>query len=341
MTQPNEPAGPSAGGKARAKSLSPIDRQSIARKAAEARWGGPKATHVGDITIGEMVIPCAVLTTGQRVVSQRGFQRAIGTGNPGKKDASEDTSALLQAKNLQPFISRSLADALREPLVYRVPDVGRGGNLWPVAHGINAKLIPEICDVYLKARDAGALHYKQERLAQQADVLMRGLAVVGIVALIDEVTGYQTERARDELNRILEAYIAEELRQWVRLFPDEFFRQIYRLRGWEYKPGNTKGPRFIGKLINRYIYDQLPPGVPERLRELNPSVNGQRRHKHHQFLTDHTGEPHLDRQITVVTTLMRIARDNDDFEALFRRAYPKLGEQQMMRLPTHGGSEEE
>lgn len=118
----------------------------------------------------------------------------------------------------------------------------------------------------------------------------------------------------------------------MRLFPEEFFRQIYRLRGWEYREGNKRGPRYIGKLINRYVYDQLPPGVPQKLRELNPSINGQRKHKHHQFLTENTGEPHLDRQITVVTTLMRIAQNKHDFEALFRRAYPKSGEQQLIRL---------
>lgn len=201
-----------------------------------------------------------------------------------------------------------------------------------VGFGFEATLLPKVCEVWLRARDEGALHHTQVHMAVRADMLMRGLAHVGIIALVDEATGYQADRARDELNRILEAYIAEELRPWVKLFPDEFFRQIYRLRRWDYVVGNTKGPRFVGKLINRYVYNQLPPGVLDRLRQLNPVVSkGQRRHKHHQFLTDHTGEPHLDRQITVVTTLMRVASDQHDFEALFRRAFPRSGEQQLIR----------
>jgi len=334
MNTPEEPHGPSAGGKARADALSAAERSGIAKKAAAARWGGPKETHSGEVTIGSIKMQCAVLDNGQRVVSYTSFQRAIGTGKPGRKEEQGDVSPLLPAKNLQPFISDSLREKLRAPIVYRSRAEGRGGNLvYATGHGLDARAIPEICDVYLKARDAGSLHYKQLHLAKNADVLIRGLAVVGIVALIDEATGYQAERARDELNRILEAYIAEELRPWVRLFPDEFFRQIYRLRKWQYMPGNTKGPRYIGKLINRYIYDQLPPSVLAKLHELNPAVNGQRRYKHHQLLTEHTGEPHLDRQITVVTTLMRIAQDNHDFEALFRRAFPRIGEQQMLRVP--------
>jgi hypothetical protein len=300
---------------------------------------------MGDITIGEMVIPCAVLSTGQRVISQRGFYAAVGASTPGsrKSDIGDgNMPSFLTAPNLKPFISDELT-ASAKPVVYRQqpPDGMRGGGGGALVHGIDAKLIPDVCDVWLKARDAGALHYKQKTIAANAEVLMRGLARVGIIALVDEATGYQVERARDELNRILEAYIAEELRPWVRLFPDDFFRQIYRLRGWEYRAGNTKGPRYIGKLINRYVYDQLPPGVPVRLRELNPVMsNGQRRHKHHQLLTEHTGEPHLDRQITVVTTLLRIAQDNHDFEALFRRAFPREGEQQLIRLQQAADEEE-
>ncbi|MEZ4395178.1 MAG: P63C domain-containing protein [Polyangiales bacterium] len=337
MAPKNTPVDSSAGGRARASALTASERSSIASKAAAARWGGRKATHVGELTIGSLVLPCAVLDTGQRVVSYTGFQRVIGTGNPGRKEEQGDVSSLLPAKNLQAFISEELREKLRNPIVYRAGAEGKGGNvLGYTGHGLEARLLPEICDVYLKARDAGVLHYKQEALAHNADILMRGMAVVGIVALVDEATGYQAERARDELNRILAAYVAEEFRQWVPAFPDDFFREIYRLRGWEYRPGNTKGPRYIGKLINRYIYEQLPSGVLDRLRELNPvTETGRRRHRHRQFLTDHTGDPHLDKQITVVTTLMRVSRDNHEFESLFRKAFPRVGEQQLLRISEH------
>ena len=153
---------------------------------------------------------------------------------------------------------------------------------------------------------------------------MRGLAVVGIIALVDEATGYQAERAKEELSRILAHYIAEELRPWLKTFPDPFFEQVYRLQGWEYRPGTAKRTQYVGKLINKYIYGELPPGVLDELRRRNPTTEkGYRRHKHFQFLTADTGHPHLDKQITVVTTLMRIASDRDEFEELFGRAFSK------------------
>lgn len=291
-----------------------------------------------------MSIPCSVLSTGERVVSQIGFYSAVtgSTSVSGRKTDSGDLPVFLTAKNLKPFISSELADAASSRVLFLPKNTGAargGGN---VVHGIKATLIPQICDVWLKARAADALYQGQMHIAVRAEVLMRGLAQVGIIALVDEATGYQSERARDELNKILQAYIAEELRKWVGLFPEEFFKQIYRLRGWPYQAGNRKGPRYVGKLINRYIYDQLPPGVPEKLRELNPVINdkGQRRHKHFQLLTEHTGEPHLDRQITVVTTLMRISQNREEFEALFFRAFPKAGDQMRIRFDYEKDEEE-
>ena len=184
-------------------------------------------------------------------------------------------------------------------------------------------MLPQVCEIYLEARDDGALYETQEPAAWAADLLMRGLAHVGINALIDEATGFQEVRARDELQRILEAYIQAELRPWVRMFPNEFFGEIYRLQGWEYKPGTSKRTPYVGKLVNKYIYDALPPGVREEVCRLNPRTEtGYRRFKHHQFLTADTGNPHLDRQISTVTTLMRISRDKYEFENLFERAFP-------------------
>lgn len=180
-----------------------------------------------------------------------------------------------------------------------------------------------VCEVYLDARNENVLLPNQRGAAKAAEVLIRGLARVGIVALVDEATGYQEVRARQELQKILEAYVQAEFRPWVRRFPDEFFREIYRLQGWEFRPGTSKRTPQVGKLIRHYVYEQLPDSVLEELDRMNPANDkGQRARKHHQHLTETTGNTHLDRQISTVTTLMRIARDRQEFEDLFERAFP-------------------
>jgi hypothetical protein len=88
--------------------------------------------------------------------------------------------------------------------------------------GYPAEILPMVCEVYLDARDKGALQANQASAALTAYVLMRGLARVGIIALVDEATGYQEVRARQELQPILEAYVQAEFRPWIKRSPDEF-----------------------------------------------------------------------------------------------------------------------
>lgn len=307
--------GASKGGRARAKKLSPEARRESARHAAESRWGRKyeHATHVGTLQIGDRQISCAVLEGGTRVINQSTLLQALGR-NP--KPATVAGVRWFFAANLTQFVPPDLAEGLKEPIAYLMPAGGR-------AVGYKAELLPLVCEVYLDARSEGKVLKSQERAVQAAEILLRGLARVGVVALIDEATGYQEVRARRELQKILEMYVAAEMRPWVKTFPDEFFREIYRLQGWEYKPGTSKRTPFVGHLVNKYVYKQLPEGVPEELASRNPrNEHGNRTHRHHQFLTADTGNLHLDRQISTVTTLMRISDDKHQFEQLFERAFP-------------------
>jgi hypothetical protein len=298
-------------------------RSEIASRAAAARWGDVRvATKTGELRIGNLRLSWAVLEDGKesvRLISQSTFLEALGR-NPEKSRRARGNSAIrapfLLANNLQPFISAELR-AMEDPIAYRVQ--GESSRAW----GYRAEMLPLVCDVYLDARREAPLPRSQVATAQAAEILLSGLARVGILALVDEATGYQETRARNELQVILENYVHAEFRKWVHTFPDEFFEHIYRLQGWEFKPGTSKRTPYVGKLVNKYIYDELPPGVHDELRNLNPRTDkGYRKRKHHQHLTADTGSVHLDRQISTVTTLMRIARDKREFEDLFERAFP-------------------
>lgn len=323
--------GAAKGGKARAKSLTPEQRSDIARYAAEKRWaslgaGLPKETHTGILKIGDKEIPCSVLDNGiLRVFSTRGVSRVVGSRTKGIKGSASVISGgapqlppFLASPAIRPFISNDLMVLLISPVQYRPKHGGR------TAFGYEATLLPKICEVILDARKAGKLKSRQQHLVETAEMLMRGFARVGIIALVDEATGYQADHAKGELTRILEAYIVEELRPWIKTFPDEFFKQIYRLHGWLYPVGSTKRCSYVGKLINKYIYKELPPPVLPELRKLNPvTKGGYRRHKHFQFLTADTGNIHLDRQITAITTIMKVSDDRKDFQGNFNKAFGK------------------
>lgn len=298
--------------------MTPAQRSEAARAAAEKRWGKNyvEATHNGQLIVGDMELDVAVLEDGTRVINQKTIMEALGRSvSTGRHERNNSRPPFLGAGNLVPYFPDGLAD-IYQPIEFRLPGQTISST------GFRAEILPMVCETYLSAREDGALQKSQLPAARAAEVLVRGLARVGIIALVDEATGYQDIRARDELAKILQAYVAPELQPWIKRFPDEFFEQIYRIQGWDFKPGTSKRTPYVGKLINKYIYEQLPPGVLEELRELNPVKDGRRANKHHQFLTSGTGNSHLDRQISTVTTLLRIADDKREFEALFDKAFP-------------------
>jgi hypothetical protein len=277
-----------------------------------------KATHSGELHIGDITIPCAVLDDGTRLITQRGIYGAIGrhgaTGGIEVKDDAQQLPRFLSPSNLRPYISNELECACA-PLKFKP----KGGTS---AYGYKAEILPEICNVYLDARKDKKLKPNQEKFADRCELLLRGFARIGIIALVDEATGYQEDRDREELQKILAAYISEELMPWTKRFPDIFYKELFRLKNWQFSPLSVKRPGYVGKLTNQLVYEKLPKGVLDELRKKNPVIKpGRRKHRHHQFLTENIGNPHLDKHLASVITLMRVAPNWRNFESLFNRAF--------------------
>ena len=142
----------------------------------------------------------------------------------------------------------------------------------------------------------------------QCEILVRGLARVGIITLIDEATGYQDARARDALAKILEQFVAKEFRKWVRTFPIEYYRELCRIRNVDFPTGKSlRLPSYFGHLTNDLIYARLAPGVLSDLRRKNPTVKpGRRKRKLFQWLTEDVGDPRLREHLWKVITLLQV-----------------------------------
>jgi P63C domain len=324
--------GRAKGGVARANALDKSRRSEIASQAARARWDAKAYEHIPLAEFGspdrplrllDAEIPCYVLSDGTRVLTQQGVLLALGRartakGGTGAAMGVDNLPAFLTANNLKPLITRELI-ASTKAIEFRLPTGGR-------AFGYAAELLPKVCNVYLRARDMNMLLPSQKRTAAQADMLVRGLAEVGIVAMVDEATGYQQVRARDALQAYLERFIRKELAAWVSRFPDEFFAELYRLKKW--KPtGSSRRPGVVGIYIRDLVYERLGPGVIEELEKKNPSDGkGRRKHRHHQWLTDEVGHPALAQHMYALVGFMRAEDDWHVFKHRFDRAYPKRGD---------------
>lgn len=316
--------GRARGGIARAEKLTPEERSAIAKKAATARWSEELAEAVcgspdHPLRIGDIEIECYVLEDGRRVLTQSSFLRALGRHRKAAGGDDEQLSPILQGKTLQPFISSDIR-AKSKPIRFSPPSGGR-------ASGYDAELLPAVCEVYLQARDAGALRHQQMHVAKQAEILVRGLARVGIIALVDEATGYQEVRAKNALAQILEQFIAKELQAWVSTFPDDFYRELFRLRGLDYPAYTVKRPRYFGHLTNDIVYKRLAPGVLDELRRVTPkNETGRRKHRYFQRLTQNVGYPKLREHLGSVVTLMKLSRDYKDFERKLDQIHPRFGD---------------
>jgi hypothetical protein len=213
----------------------------------------------GELVIGDISIPCCVLSDGTRILSASGISSAlaINAGSRGSRkykspDKNDGTQypVFINSNTLKPFVDQVFNDGTFEPITYK--DVRQ------VKYGYAAAILPKVCEVWLKARDAGALQQRQLPKAQKAEILMRGLAHIGIVALVDEATGYQEERENNELQKILSAYISEEFMKWQARFPRKFYQEVFRLFGWSYNPMSVKRPGYLGTFTNKFVYEQMP-----------------------------------------------------------------------------------
>ena len=323
------------GGHARAKNLSKTELSSAARKAAQARWDKAKniaqSVYTGDLAIGDMTFPCSVLSDGTRILTQSDFMTGMGmyySGWVAKNRPTEDAAAeiphFLSFKSLKPYVDKHLGDLQSIIVKYRT----ERGN---IAHGIKAEIIPRICDVWLDADEYGKLGTRQKKIAKKARLLIRALAHVGIIALVDEATGYQRERASDALAKILEAFIAKELQPWVRTFPDDFYEQLFRLRGLKYPRDTVKRPQYFGHLTNDIVYKRIAPGVLDELKKTTPKTpSGRHRHQLHRHLTPDLGHPKLREHRVSVVTIMKLSDGYADFKTKIDRIHPRYEETMAM-----------
>ena len=115
------------------------------------------------------------------------------------------------------------------------------------------------------------------------------------------------------------------LAAWAKTFPNEFYEQIFRLRGWQWKGGSTNPPQAVAGYTKDIVYARLAPGIIEELERKNLAVGGRRQAKHHQWLTEDVGHPALARHLHSVITLMRISTGWDQFKLFLDQADPKRG----------------
>lgn len=279
------------------------------------------ATHKGILNIAEVQIPCFVLENGQRVISGRKMQSALSINSTG----GQKMVTFLSKNALKPFIDAETLLAISEPIKFKQKNFNN------IGYGYEAKILNKICKTLLEYRRScnaseKSITKSELRIINSAEILQGAFAEVGLIALVDEATGYQGDRQKDELQKILSAYISKELLPWQKRFPNEYYEQICRLRNWNFDPLSKNRPKIIGKITNQIVYKLFPDQVLEELKRLNPpNDSGNRPNRFHQYLTLDIGNVNLERHLAQVIILMRISKTWAEFEDKLYEGFPRYG----------------
>lgn len=268
----------------------------------------PVAQWSGELSIGAEGLPCYVLDDGRRVISRTGATSLLA----GKKGGGQ-LEKYVRAEALREYMP-DLAGTMIE---FSIPEVVN-----KTVRGLTAETFLDVCRGYLRAYTDGKLRTGPQReMAHKASAFLAACANVGLVALIDEATGYQYDRAEDALRVKLKAYISEEMRKWEKTFPDELWLEFARLTNWS--GGVTKRPKYWGKLVNELVYDYLDPDVSKWLRENAPKpVHGQ---NYHQWLSNQYGLKKLVEHIWMLIGMARACKTMEELRARKAEASGRQG----------------
>ena len=267
-------------------------------RGGKIRWM-PKATHQGILKIMGKELPCVVLEDGRRLITQASVFKTFGLARRGSKDQDPTVVKMpgfLDAKNLKSFISEEVLSVIR-PVCYM-------NNNKTESMGYSAEIIPLVCDVYLSARKEGVLTDSQGVRAEISEQLVRALSKVGIISLVDEATGYQQVRPRDALEAYLNKILSKELASWCKRFPDIYYENIYKLKGWPEFSTSKNKYSCVGHYTNDIIYSRLGEDVLDELKTRTPDTS---KNKLHQWLSIDTGHPLLSQHMSIIIALQKLA----------------------------------
>lgn len=324
------------GGKVRAEKLSAERRKEISSMGVSAKLQRktlPKEIDSGVMEIGNTVFKVAVLENELRIVNQTSVFEAMGRPSRGYKTRNvfKDTDILIppfmDAANLLPYTTKEIIEYAK-PIEYMT-------NNNTVVSGYDARILPEVCQIYMDAgmHIGNTMTKNQLDTVKKASILLKGLATVGIIALVDEATGYEKRRAAKTLSKILETYLHKELRSWTKVFDVDFYEELYRVHGFELtvktaKNGDkyTRTGHFAANFTNDIIYDRLIPGVELRT-VLKEKTKG--KYKDGRAVTQHQGLkedkiPKLKEHLAAVKALLKVSKNKDEFYIYMNKAFPKI-----------------
>lgn len=168
----------------------------------------------------------------------------------------------------------------------------------------------------------------------KASGFLQASAKTGIVALVDEATGYQFDRPIDALQLKMKLFLEEEMRKWEKTFPDQLWIEFGRLTSW--KGTLHQRPKYWGKLVMELIYGYLDPDVAKWLKENAPKPIGSL--SYHRWLTEQYGLKKLVEHIWMTIGMASACTSMAELRRKMGEKFGRIPVQLTLFLPPNGNS---
>ena len=303
-------SGRAIGARARAEALSAETRKDIARRAAAARWGGKAlvATHKGNFQqeFG-LDVECYVLNDDRKtaVISQTGMGVALGLSSRGNA-----FPRFLSSRAMVSHLGADVREKIAKPLEFQWSLRGARPLVLDVK-GYDVTLLIDVCKAALAADSAGELAGNQKAIAAQARVIVNASAKSGIQNLVYALTGY--DPTKEEVVAAFKLFVREEAREYEKEFPDQLYKEWYRLYQLP-EPEKNKPWKFKHLTLNQ-VYWPLArsSGRILELTQAQRSKNSARHKKLHQFLSD-VGVKALRTHLGQLLGIAQVSRSRSEYE---------------------------
>lgn len=268
----------------------------------------PIARWQGTLNITQDGVSCYVLDDGRRIISRTAATHVLTDGKGGG-----NLESYLSVEGVKEHIPADLPGKLVE---FAIPEVTN-----KKVQGMSAETFIEICKAYVSGMSAGTLKTeRQQQIAIKSAMFLSACAGVGLIALIDEATGYQYERAQDALQVKMKLFLEDEMRKWEKTFPDKLWEEFGRLTNW--KGPLRSRPKYWGKLVMELVYGYLDPDVSAWLKKNAPKPTGGQ--NYHQWLSSQYG---LKKLVEHLWMLIGVASTCTAMSELRQRMAEKYGKQ--------------
>ena len=193
-----------------------------------------------------------------------------------------------------------------------------GGAQQPVIHGYDVSILIDICKAIVQANSKGLLAKNQEGVAIQASVILAASAKSGIKHLVYALAGYNP--TVEEVIEAFKLYVREEAREYEPEFPNQLYREWYRL--YELPEPVRNRPWKFKHLTLNHVYKPLANsnGNVLLLAQVKKAASEERYRKIHQFLSE-VGVKALRRHLGQLLGIAQVSDSKEEYEKHVRKVF--------------------